>query len=126
MFQLIILSLNESCTSENWKRNPSSPHLLLNPCSYCICTEISTQCYLNFNDAPCQPVVTTERNPDVRWIVVTVPHSAMRTVFTLTAFLERNGKAVGKKGQDWFLSEKYELTVSFTLLVSHKLFFLFF
>lgn len=82
------------------KKNPSSPHLLLNPCSYCISTEISTQCYLNFNDAPCQPVVITERNPDVRWIVVTVPHSAMRTVFTSTAFSERNWKAMGKKKHD--------------------------
>lgn len=33
---------------------------------------------------------------------------------------------MGKKAQDWFLSEKYDLIVNFTLLVSHKLFFFFF
>lgn len=92
----------------------------LDPCSSCISAEISTPCYLNFNDAPCQPVVTTERNPDRRWIVATVPHSHMKIkCLHLGCFLQKKWKSDGNKAQDWFLSEKYELfTVTLTLLTS--------
>lgn len=127
MFKLIILSLNDSCTFENnKKKNLAALLCYLYPCSYCISAEISTQCYLNFNDTPCQPVVTTERNPNLRWIVVTVPHSDLKIkCLHFGCFFRKNQKSNGKKAQDWFLSGKYKLLIVSSTVVSHKLFFIY-
>lgn len=126
MLKLIILSLNGSCTFKNWKKNLAAFICYLYPCSFCISAEISTQCYLNFNDVPCQTVVATERNPDIRWIVVAVPHSDRKIkCLRFGCFFRKKLKSTGKRAQDWFSSEKYELLiVRFTLMFSHKLFFI--